>query len=78
MKLSKIIELFNEHELITIVGYDKAVIGIDENNMRLIYDKEKMIKITMKNLNFDYLEAIEYLDYNVFNSNFNNSPIFLT
>jgi hypothetical protein len=43
--LEKILEWFPEDEILKADGFDEAVIGIDENSMRLIYSKSKCIEI---------------------------------
>jgi len=62
--LDKIIEQFEDEEILKADGFDDAVIGIDESSMRLIYSVEKCIEILMKQ-GMDMTEAVEYFEYNV-------------
>jgi hypothetical protein len=62
--LEKIVEQFQDEEILKADGFDDAVIGIEENSMRLIYSVEKCINILMKQ-GMDMTEAVEYFDFNV-------------
>jgi hypothetical protein len=62
--LDKIIEQFEDEEILKADGFDDAVIGIDESSMRLIYSVEKCIEILMKQ-GMNITEAVEYFEYNV-------------
>ena len=45
-------------------GFDEAIIGVDEKDMRLIYSVSKCIDILKKDgMNYD--EAIEFFDFNI-------------
>jgi hypothetical protein len=62
--LEKIVEQFQDEEILKADGFDEAVIGIEESSMRLIYSVEKCIEILMKQ-GMDMTEAVEYFDFNV-------------
>lgn len=66
--LEAIIENFPDEEILKADGLDGAVIGIDITSMRLIYSKQKCIEIMYINDEIDHADAIEYLEYNTFNS----------
>jgi len=55
-------------ELVTVDGYDDAILGIDSKSYRVIYDADEMVEILMEAENMEEEEALEYLDYNVFNA----------
>jgi hypothetical protein len=61
--LDKIVEWFPEDEVLIADGFDDAIIGIDDNSMRLIYSVSKCIEILSKDM--DEEEAVEYFDFNV-------------
>jgi hypothetical protein len=61
--LSELIQYFPDDEFLKADGFDKAVIGVDLKEMRLIYSYTKCIEILMKDMSEE--EAIEYFDYNV-------------
>lgn len=51
-------------------GFEDAIIGLDTSNevFRVVYDKDKMIDILIESDDMSYEDAIEYLEYNVFNT----------
>lgn len=62
-------------ELLTIDGFDNAVIGIDIHSMRLIYSRSKIIQILMED-DMEEIDAIEYFDYNILSTYIDeNTPI---
>lgn len=72
--LDKILNWFPEEEILKADGFDEAIIGIDEEDMRLIYSSSKCIDILKKDMNEE--EAIEYFNYNVRSSYMGNkTPI---
>ena len=60
--IKQIIENYPDEEFLKADGFDTAIIGVDENTMRLIYSVRKCIKILMKDMTED--EAWEYFDFN--------------
>ena len=49
-------------------GFDKAIIGYEPYSQRLVYDRDEMIMIAVEDMEMDYQDAIEYLEYNVWGS----------
>jgi len=43
--IEKIIEQYYEEEFLKADGFDDAIIGVEENEMRLIYSVSKCLKI---------------------------------
>lgn len=66
--LDVIIESFPDEDILKADGFDKAVIGIELDTMRLIYSKLKCIEVIMLTADLTYDEAVEFLDFNVFGS----------
>jgi hypothetical protein len=66
--LNDIIESFPDEDILKADGFDKAVIGIELDTMRLIYSKLKCIEVIMLTADLTYDEAVEFLDFNVFGS----------
>lgn len=64
--LESIIEHYGEEVFLKADGFDQAVIGVEEETMRLIYSVQKCVEI----LKEDMLEedAIEYFNYNLLRS----------
>lgn len=65
MTLQEILEFYPEEELLKADGFDDAVIGIDPESMRLVYDRNKMFDILV-NQGMTMEEAVEYLEFNTF------------
>jgi hypothetical protein len=61
--LDKILNWFPEDEILIADGFDDAIIGIDEETMRLIYSVSKCIEILEKDMEEE--EAVEYFNFNV-------------
>ena len=61
--LNNIIESYQEEEFLKADGFDEAIIGVDEDSMRLIYSVKKCIEILCKDMSEE--EAIEYFNFNV-------------
>jgi hypothetical protein len=62
--LDKILEWFPEEEILKADGLDEAIIGIEEDTMRLIYSKSEVIKILVKE-GMSEEDALEHFSYNI-------------
>lgn len=62
--LNKIIHAYPDEEFLKADGLDEAVIGVEEDEMRLVYSVDKCIEIFMAQ-GMEYDEALEFFDYNV-------------
>ena len=63
--LERILEYYEEEEILMANGFDEAVIGIDDKTMRLIYSVTKCIEILMVEMEMDIEEAVEFFEFNV-------------
>ena len=61
--LEKILEWFPDEKIIKADGFDEAIIGIDEESMRLIYSTSKCIQILSRDMSEE--DALDYFHYNV-------------
>lgn len=61
--LEKILEWFPDEEILKADGFDEAIIGIDEESMRLIYSTSKCIEILSSDM--DEEDALDHFHYNV-------------
>jgi len=61
--IEQIVEQYYDEEILKADGFDFAVIGIEENDMRLIYSVSKCLKILEQEMTEE--DAIEYFTYNV-------------
>ena len=71
--INEIIETYPEEKIVKADGFDKAVIGFDSENMKLIYSVSKCIKILQKDMSKE--DALEYFEYNVRGTKGNDMPI---
>ena len=62
--IEEIIDRYPDSTFLKADGFDSAIIGIDENSMRLIYSVSKCIDILI-NDGMSVLEAHEYFYFNV-------------
>ena len=78
MTLEEIIEMFPEEQFLTADGFDSAIVGVEPNTMRLVYDRDKMIGILIEDEEMEEIDAIEYLEYNTWNAYVGEkTPIFI-
>lgn len=61
--IDKILNWFPGDEFLKAEGFDEAIIGIDEDTMKLIYSVSKCIEILKKDMEEE--EAVEYFNFNV-------------
>ena len=61
--IEQIIEQYLEEEFLKADGFDDAIIGVEENEMRLIYSVSKCLKILEQDMT--ELDAMEYFTFNV-------------
>jgi hypothetical protein len=57
------LEKYDDENLVTADGFDDAIIGVDENDMRVIYSVSKCIEVLMESMSEE--DAWEYFNYNV-------------
>ena len=62
--LEEIVEYYQDEEILKADGFDRAVIGIDSGNMKLIYSVKTCIEILVLD-GMTMIDAIEHFDYNV-------------
>lgn len=61
--IDTIIEQYEDETFLKADGFDEAIIGVDETQMRLIYSVSKCIEILMRDMSEE--DAIEYFSFNV-------------
>lgn len=55
-------------QALTADGFDEAVIGYEPINDIFVYDRSKMIEIAIRDMDLSEQDALEYLEYNVWNA----------
>ena len=77
-QLVNMIRRHPEGEFVVVNGFDDAVVGYEPRNERLIYDRNRMVDILMKQENMNQEEAWGYLECNVFDDyEGEETPIFI-
>tara|TARA_R100000541_G_scaffold54802_1_gene63438 strand:+ start:2275 stop:2514 length:240 start_codon:yes stop_codon:yes gene_type:complete len=72
--IDDIIEQYYEEQFLKADGFDDAIIGVEENEMRLIYSVYKCLKILEQDMT--ELDAMEHFTFNVSGSYVGNkTPI---
>ena len=62
--LNQITEKFDEEEFSRADGFDEAIIGVEENSMRLMYSVTKCLEI-IEAQGLPYEDALEHFYYNI-------------
>jgi hypothetical protein len=76
-KLDQILELYPDDTFVIADGFDDAIIGVDDNNLKIVYNIDEVINILMREGMTDE-EAIEYYEYNIASSYVGeNTPSFI-
>lgn len=63
-KIDLIKELYPDETFLFADGFDDAIIGVDEVDLRVVYDIDEIINILMREM-MTVSEAFEYYDYNI-------------
>lgn len=63
--IDRILEMYPEENFIQADGFDDAIIGVEQNSKRIIYDIDIMTTILMVVDDMSREDAIEHLEYNV-------------
>ena len=61
--IEKIKETFANKTFITIYGFDSAILGLDENEIKLVYSVKKILEILEKTMTRE--DALEYFYFNM-------------
>ena len=62
--MERILELYDDQDFLKADGFDDAIIGVDERDMRLIYSVDKCLLVLIEQ-GMDAEEAEEYFWFNV-------------
>ena len=74
--LDALIEIYPDEDLLIAEGFNEAVLGIEENTMRVIYSVSKCLEI-IEAMGMPEQEALEHFYYNVHGSYIGEkTPIF--
>lgn len=76
-KIDQIIEEYPDESFVIADGFDDAIIGVDEDKLKIVYDIDRIIDILIEDgMNYD--DAIEFYQYNIVGSYVGeNTPSFV-
>lgn len=81
-ELIELFERFEGEELMSVDGFDRAVVGVGErmgSSPFLVYDKLLMVEMLVQRDKMGYEEALEFFNYNILGSYVGEStPVFIT
>ena len=78
MTLEQIMDMYPDEEFLKADGFDEAIVGVEPDSMRLVYDRFKMVDILIKNEKLSEEDAIDHLGYNTFSAYVGEkTPIFI-
>lgn len=63
MEIELILNQYPDEEFLLADGFNDAILGVDEKEMRLIYSVSKCLDILRLNMSRE--EAVEYFEFNV-------------
>jgi hypothetical protein len=63
-KRDEIVEAYGFTEFLFADGFDDAIIGVEENSLRVVYDVDKVIGILIEG-GMDAEEAVEFYEFNI-------------
>jgi hypothetical protein len=63
-KIEIIKELYPDETFLIADGFDDAIIGVDDNNLKIVYDIDEVINILIRD-GMEVDDAIEYYEYNI-------------
>jgi hypothetical protein len=76
-KIEQIIELYPNEEFLFVDGFDDAIIGVDENKGRIVYDIDEIINILIID-GMDVDDAFDFYYYNIVGSYVGEkTPVFM-
>lgn len=66
----KLVEQTGDENLLFADGFDAAIIGVWDSAepFQVVYDRDKIIEILMKQNKWSYEDANEYAHFNIFNA----------
>lgn len=67
-KLEELEFAFPDIEMTIADGFDDCILGIDSQTQKVIYSYTKCVQVLMERDKMTYIEAVEFMDYNVVGS----------
>lgn len=76
-KVQELLDRFPDEDFLLADGLDSAIIGVEVNSMRVVYNHDKILSILMKE-GMSEEDALEHIDYNILGAYVGEkTPIFI-
>lgn len=76
--LQDIIEMYADESFLIADGFDEAIIGVEEDSMRIVYSVPRCLGILIRDEELNLTDAIEHFEFNVKGSYMGEkTPIFV-
>jgi hypothetical protein len=61
----QLVEMYEDEDLLFADGFDKAILGVDEWSMRVVYSVRECILVLVKDEGMTLEDALEHFSFNV-------------
>lgn len=65
ISLQEIYDKYPDEEFISADGFEKAILGVEDNRMILVYSTKKILSILMQDEEMTYEDAVEHFYFNI-------------
>lgn len=78
INLQSIYDKYPDEEFVSADGFERAILGVDDDKMIIVYSTRKVLSILMEDDEMNYEDAMEHFYYNIKGSYFGEkTPIFV-
>lgn len=65
INLQSIYDKYPDEEFLSADGFERAILGIDDDKMIIVYSTKKVLSILMEDEEMNYEDALEHFYYNI-------------
>jgi hypothetical protein len=65
INLQSIYDKYPDEEFISADGFERAILGVDDDKMTIVYSTKKVLSILMEDDEMNYEDALEHFYYNI-------------
>jgi hypothetical protein len=65
INLQAIYDKYPDEEFLSADGFERAILGVDDDKMIIIYSTKKVLSILMEDDEMEYEDALEHFYYNI-------------
>lgn len=63
--LESIYDKYPDETFLILDGFNEAILGVEDNQMKIVYSSKKIISLLISNDEMSYEDAMEHFDYNI-------------